>query len=142
VQNCKCQIHRTGDHARRDLRALATPRSSDGMGKREAAATDLLPRRREVVALGNRPRLRQRGRRRRRHGRVLPARLASSGRSGERDARHSGSESSRRRPGLRRTEERRMMLDLARCHHGQQERDQVPVQQQVTQQLAQGRNSR
>jgi len=65
------QIHETGDRTR-EISGPATARSAGG----EGAATNLLPSRREVVALGYRPRLGQRGRRRRRrrrrHGRVLP----------------------------------------------------------------------
>jgi hypothetical protein len=63
------QIHETGDRTR-EISGPATARSAGG----EGAATNLLPSGREVVALGDRPRLGQRGRRRRRrrHGRVLP----------------------------------------------------------------------
>ena len=65
------QIHETGDRTR-EISGPATARSAGG----EGAATNLLPSGREVVALGDRPRLvqreRRRRRRRRRHGLVLP----------------------------------------------------------------------
>jgi hypothetical protein len=62
------QIHETTDRTR-EISGPATARSA----RSEGAATNLLPSGCEVVALGYRPRLGKRGRRRRRrHERVLP----------------------------------------------------------------------